>query len=207
MATPQNPPPMTVPSKSTVKKTKTASEDIEVYVEVVADGTVTDTSVQGKTSFDPVGALSDGKGGQMFFRTPGYSYEKKGGLETITNLSGPVEIKGTIKIQTVYGPSADATKVSGYGRGTTKADMDSGDTSLGFHESCHRGDYLNFLQTKALPTFGGKAGMTRQLYDQAVTAFKAAMAKYFADMKQDSIVKTDEVGYTMSTYKANGPRP
>jgi hypothetical protein len=209
MANPEQlPPPMTIPSKVTIKKTKTPQDDIEVYAEVLADGTVNDKTVQGDTSFRPEGALSDGKGGNTFFRTPGFSYEKKtGGMEIITKLSGPVEIKGTIKIQTVYGPDAKATMRSGYGRGTTTEDESAGNTSLGFHESCHRSDFLNYLKTTALPAFGGKVGMSRQLYDQSVATFAKAVAKYFTDMDQDSVRRTDEVGYTMSLYKAKGPRP
>jgi hypothetical protein len=49
--------------------------------------------------------------------------------------------------------------------------------------------------------------MSRQQYDQAASQFTQAFQKYFADMKQDSLTRTDEVGYKMSTYKSKGPRP
>jgi hypothetical protein len=116
------------------------------------------------------------------------------------------QIKGTVKIQTVYGPGARPTQVSGYGRGTTPEDETAGNTSLGFHESCHRKDFLDYLTTKPLPTFSGKVGLTRKQYGQAVSAFGKAIEKYFADMNQESFRRTDEVGYKKSVYNAKGPR-
>jgi hypothetical protein len=203
----QNPPPKTVPGKQNIRRVKSAREDIDVSAEVLADGTTGDSTVQGETEYQPEGLVSDGQGGTAVFRTPGYSFENRKGLEVITALGGPVEVKFVVKIQTVYGPDADATQTSAYGRGTTPADEKAGDISLGFHESCHRTDYLNYLRTKALPTFGGKIGMTRTQYEQSAAAFGRAMEKYFTDMGQDSERRTDEVGYKKSVYHANGPRP
>lgn len=207
MATPQNPPPATVPNKVIIKKLKNAQVDIDVSAEVIADGTTNDSSIKGRTTFDPKGAIPDGKGGTVFFQTPGMSWEKKGGLEVVTKLSGPVLIKGTITIQTIYGPDADATMTSGYGRGTTPEDEKAGDTSLGFHESCHRRDFLDYLNGTPLPVFGGKVGIARTLYNQAATAFATAMQKYFTDMDATSTRRTDDVGYTITMYNTNGPRP
>src|SRR5262249_391877 len=152
------------------------------YAEVIQDGTTNDET---HTSSDWEGALSDDKGNTIVSRTPTYDWDKKGGLEVITKLKGPVEIKATVKIQTVYGPGASPEQLSGSGRGTTPEDEKAGNTSLGFHESCHRKDYLDYLKTKALPAFGGKVGMTRTQYEQAVAAFSKAIAKYIADMIQD----------------------
>jgi hypothetical protein len=207
MSAPQQKPPATVPAKTTIKKAKNAQLDIDVVAEILADGTSTDKSVVGHTSFDSVGAWPDGSGGTVFFQVPGYALEQKGALMLIKSLNGPVEIKGVVKIQTVYGPGATAAQDSAYGRGTTKEDEAAGNTTLGFHESCHRADYLTFLKTKAMPTFGGKVGQTEQQYSAAITALSNAIAKYFTDMDRDSFVRTDEVGYKSSTYDANGPRP
>ncbi|WP_020472016.1 hypothetical protein [Zavarzinella formosa] len=207
MAATQLPPPTTTAAKIIIKKVTNALQDIDVTAEILPDGTTADKSVQGHTSFDPVGAWSDGQGGTVFFKTPGYSWEKKGALEIVSKLSGPVQIKGNVKIQTIYGPNAKATDTSGYGRGTTPEDEAAGTTSLGFHESCHRDDYVNFLKLKPLPAFGGKPGQTKQQYAQAVTAFGNAIQKYFTDMDQDSFRKTDEVGYKSTEYDAKGPRP
>lgn len=203
----QKPPPPTVPSKVVVKKLKSAQLDIEVYAQVLPDGTSKDPAVDGETSFNPQGALSDGKGGKLFYQTPGYSWQKKGGQEIVTKLSGPVEIKGTVEIKTVYGPGKSPTSRSQYGRGTTPEDEKAGNTSLGFHESCHRSDYLSYLKTKPLPIFTGKPGISRPLYDQAAHAFGKAIGKYFTDMEQDSFERTDEVGYTKSVYKKKGAHP
>jgi hypothetical protein len=51
MANPEpNPPPMTVPIKVTIKKTKTALYDIEVSTEILQVVRVNDKTVQGDTS-------------------------------------------------------------------------------------------------------------------------------------------------------------
>jgi hypothetical protein len=202
-----NPPPKTVPSKIDVKKDKTDTQDTDVTAEILQDGTTNDDSIQGLTSFESVGALADANGNSMFSQTPTYSWESKGGRDVVTQVNGLAEIKGNITIQTVYGSGANASQTSAYGRGTTPDDEAAGDTSLGFHESCHRNDYLNFLRTNLLPVFGGKVGQTRAQFDAATTAFTAAVSKYFVDMKKDSVQRTDEVGYKLSTFKAKGPRP
>jgi hypothetical protein len=207
MGVTQQKPPATVPGKTTIKKSKTAQLDIDVAAEIIADGTSTDKSVVGHTSFTSDGAWPDGSGGTVFFQVPGYSLTQKGALTVIDKLNGPVEIKGVVKIQTVYGPGATATQDSAYGRGTTTEDEAAGNTTLGFHESCHRADYLTYLKTKAMPTFGGKVGQTEQQYGAAITTLSNAIAKYFTDMDTDSFQRTDEVGYKSSTYDANGPRP
>ncbi|QEL18401.1 hypothetical protein [Limnoglobus roseus] len=204
MAATQNPPPKTVPSKVSVRKIKTPALEIDVTAEVIADGTTNDTGTQGNTSFTPEGAVGSG---QSFFGTPGFAFVTKNGQALITKINGPVQIKGNVKIQTVYGPNADATQTSGYGRGTTPDDEKAGNTTLGFHESCHRSDYLNYLRTKPFPTFTGRVGMTRVAYEKAVADFQKAIEKYFADMDKDSLQRTDEVGYKKSTYDVKGPRP
>ena len=207
MSAPKQNPPATVPGKTTIKKSKTAQLDVDVAAEILADGTSTDASVVGHTSYTADGAWPDGSGGTVFFQVPGYSLTQKGALEVIDKLNGPVEIKGIVKILTVYGPNASATQDSAYGRGTTPPDESAGNITLGFHESCHRADFLTYLKTKALPVFGGKVGQTAQQYDLAIATFGTAVDKYFADMDKDSFLRTDEVGYKSSTYDANGPRP
>lgn len=195
-------PPKTVPSKITIKKVKTTQTDIEVYAEVLRD--TTNSSIKGgDTTFNPVGALAGGN----VFSIPAYSWVQKGGLKIIKKLNGPLEIKGTIKIQTSYGPKANPAHRSAYGRGTTPEDEESGNTSLGFHESCHRSDYLSYLKSQAFPTFGGKVGMTERQYKQAANSFVKSMEKYFEEMNKNSDRRTDEVGYKKSMYKTKGPRP
>jgi hypothetical protein len=193
-----NPPPTTIPSKTQVKVLKTAENDVAVYVEILADGKSTDTTLKGAvTSFPP---------NSVVWKTPDYEYNTAHGKTTVTKISGPAELKGTITIQTVYGPTAAPDSLSGYGRGTTPEDEKRGDVTLGFHESCHRADYLNYLKANPLPIFAGKVGMLRADFDASVRQFSAQATAYFEKMRQDSINSTDEVGYKMSEYRSKGPR-
>lgn len=192
----QNPPPATVPAKKAVLVRKSSAEDIDVHVEVIADGISGDSSMRGaRTSFDSRGVR---------YSIPGSSYVVKGGKKIVTSLNGVFELKGTIPIQTVYGPSAKPTDRSLYGRGTTATDIANKDTSLGFHESCHREDYLDYLQNHPLPRFTGKVGQTVAEFEKASRAFEKAFKKYWKDMDDYSFRRTDEVGYTRTQCKRDG---
>jgi hypothetical protein len=138
--------------------------------------------------------------------TPGFNFVNKGGQQVVTALNGKFTLKGKITVQTVYGPNASATQISGYGRGTTAEDEAAGNITLGFHESCHRADYFRYLQTRLLPTFTGKVGMTVPQYKQAGQAFQTAYKAYFDQMGAESKASTDEVGYTLTQYRQKGPR-
>jgi hypothetical protein len=197
----QKAPPKTVPSKTIIKQVKTAQIDIKLYVEVLRDTTKSGLK-GGETTYKPVGSLPGGK----LYRTPTYSWQQKGGPKTISKVNGPAEIKATVQIQTAYGANAKPSQTSEYGRGTTTTDEKTGNTTLGFHESCHRKDYIDYLKTKPLPTFGGKVGITEQQFKQAEKSFAQSVAKYFKDMDDYSERLTDEVGYKKSIYKAKGSR-
>ncbi|HEY6866138.1 MAG TPA: hypothetical protein VI792_02710 [Candidatus Eisenbacteria bacterium] len=159
------------------------------------DGKSKDDKIKGaKTAFDVKGLTP---------KTPGYQSDGHG---TITSLVGKTEIKGTIRIQTVYGPKATPGMSSGYGRGTTAEDVKNGNTSLGFHESCHREDFLTYFSKNPLPTFKGKVGMKRADFDAAANRFIKEVRDYFTRAEKDSLDRTDEVGYTLSEYRAKGPR-
>ena len=201
-AVPQKPPPRTTPRKISIKRIKTPQIDIDVHAEVLAD-TKSAKVKGGETTFEPAGKLSGGS----LYATPGYSWIQKGALKTVSKLNGPVEIRGTIRIQTAYSPKANPADRSAYGRGTTPEDEKSGNTSLGFHEYCHQNDYIKYLQTKRFPAFGGKVGMTEQQYIQAQKSFVQSMDNYFKEMEKYSQRLTDEVGYKKSTFQARGPRP
>lgn len=189
-----NAPPQTVPSKKSLKKEKNNQVDIDVQVEVLADGKSADPNMAGaKTKYD-VSSVS--------FQTPGYQHDGK----NVTKLNSLFTMKGTVKIQTTYGPNSTPAQRSQYGRGTTQADEQAGDTSLGFHESCHRADYLQYLDNHELPVFEGKVGMTIAEFDAAVAEFPKKFQKYFDDMGAESLQQTDEVGYTRTEYKQKGPR-
>ena len=85
-------------------------------------------------------------------------------------------------------------------------DKKKGNTTLGFHESCHRQDFQDFLTANALPTFGGKVGQTVDEYKQAVEDYKKAISDYRDKANKDTVTKSDEVGNpTMTQYKAKKP--
>jgi hypothetical protein len=114
----------------------------------------------------------------------------------VTKIEGDPEI--TLTILTRYGSSVDPSDTSTYGRGTTCEDKNNGDTSLGFHESCHRQDATDFLkdqQNHPLPQFKGKVGMTEAEYRKAQKDFEDAVTKVYQKESDDySVQKTDEVG-------------
>ena len=201
----QKPAPKTTPGKFVVRKTKNRQVDIEIYAEVLSDKTGSHIT-GGETTNDPVGAVSDGRGNTYLSMTPVYNWQIRGGIKTITKLHGVLQIKRNVRIQTTYGPKAKPEDVSAYGRGTTMEDEKAGNTSLGFHEACHREDFIDYLKTKTLPTFKGRVGMSEQQYLHAQNQFSNAINNYFQEMDKYSYQRTDEVGYKKSVYEAKGER-
>jgi hypothetical protein len=192
----RKPPPVTTPLREVVFGRSNQTEDIEVYVEIIADGTTDDTSIRGaETTFDSTGISAN---------APGYSWTERRGRKVVTALSGRFELKGTITIQTVYKPGSKATDRSLYGRGTTKADIKKGNTSLGFHEYCHRQDFLRFLKKNKLPTFTGKLGQTEAAFQKAAALLDKEFKKYWKAMSSYSDRRTDEVGYKKSKCIKDG---
>lgn len=107
-----------------------------------------------------------------------------------------------VTIQTTYGPGVTAASPSGYGRGTTAADVAAGDTSLGFHESRHGDDFLQAMHRTPPPAFAGSAGQSEADFLAARAAFGAAATQYFATIEQDSHRATDCVGTTIDQFNA-----
>ncbi len=64
----------------------------------------------------------------------------------IVKFIGNVAWHDTITIKTTYPSGSRPEQLSGYGRGTTLDDIRNGDSTLGFHESCHRRDYVALAQ-------------------------------------------------------------
>ena len=189
------PPPKTKPSISTLKSKTTSKVEINIKVQVLADGTSGDIDAKSaKTTFSSAGVK---------WSKPRYKWREQGGKKIITSLNGKFEFKGTITIQTVYGTKAKKTDTSLYGRGTTKDDKKKGNVSLGFHESCHQKDFLKYLKNKPFPKFEGKVGMTTTDYDKASAKFKTAFDKYMNDMDAESKKSTDEVGYKLTKCKTD----
>lgn len=189
-------PPKTNATTSPVKTETTADKDIDLKVQVVADGTDSSLNANAaKTSYSFTA---------IKWNAPSYEYQQQGGKKVITKLTGKFTLKGTITVQTKYGTKAKATDKSLYGRGTTKADKTSGNVSLGFHENCHQQDFLNYLKNTAIPTLNVKVGMSVDEFNKAIEQFKTAFQKYQDDMDTTSKTATDEVGYKLSKCKADG---
>ncbi len=167
----ENPPPVTKASSTTVNG---------AVVKVRAD--TTDT--KGKT-VPADDALTDAD-----FNAGKISFDEKQGV--ITVVKGPPPV--TITIQTIYGAKTKPKDLSAYGRGTTVEDKAAGDVTLGFHESCHRNDYLAYVAANALPTFAGAKDMTVDDYKAEMQRYYDAVEAYRVAMLADSDVKTDEVG-------------
>lgn len=188
------PPPVTAPAKWLLLKKLIQEQDIEVYIEIL-DDTANPSLASGtaKTSFTFENVTT---------QTPAYEYVGS----KISKLTSKFEIKGTITIQTAYGPGAKPTDISGYGRGTTTEDEKNGNVTLGFHESRHRQDFLNYLHNHPLPQFSGRVGMAVEAFTAAVAKFQTDFDKYQAAVEPFSNSRTDEVGYKESKYDQSGPR-
>lgn len=109
-----------------------------------------------------------------------------------------------VRIWTDY--NVDADRPAAYGRGTTEPDRKSGNTTLGFHESCHRADFIAYLTTKPLPEFSGRPDMSAAEAQAAISQYLKACKDYFNAAYGYSETLTDEVGKpTRSAYKAAHP--
>jgi hypothetical protein len=123
-----------------------------------------------------------------------YEFNKTPGMVVVTSFSLSV----TFVLQTMYG-DGKPTDHSAYGRGTTQGDINNGDTTLGFHESCHRADYLGYLESKPPPAFKGKVGMKQEEFLKLLAAWNSALGEYEKQLKRDSVTHTDEVGEPTKT--------
>ena len=188
-------PPVTKPSTSDVKKESNKEMDIDVKVKILADRKSSKLRKKAaKTSFNFK---------KLTYNYPNVDLDRK--TKTITKIKSKYIFKGYIPIQTLYGKKAKAKDKSVYGRGTTKADKSSGNITLGFHESCHRQDYLDYLKDNPLPKFKKiKIGDSKADYLDAIQDFKDKLEQYRKDMNAESVKNTDEVGYKLSKCKVDG---
>lgn len=199
-----NAPPVTQPTTFRITRVVAGKEDIEVLVEVLADG----KDLRGGRDWNAATSL-DPKGLHPSYPTWEISdadADKPKSQQRILRLVGVYSITGSVTIQIKYGALAKPDSPAAYGRGTTSQDKQKGDTTVGFHESCHVSDYTSWLKSRALPSFAGRVGMTVTQYENACTACDAAIEKYFADAEAASKTNTDEVGNpTLSAYKVAHP--
>lgn len=113
-----------------------------------------------------------------------------------TKLTMPSTIQFTV--QTFYKQGVDKTDPSAYGRGTTDADKEAGNTSLQFHEGSHGTDYVNALKGFSFPASIAPGVVTESEFNDMM-----AFLKTLDEMSEQS---TDEVGYTQSQYYADNPK-
>jgi hypothetical protein len=199
-------PPQTKAQSFQLIKLRTPHLEIDIKVEVLPDGRTNEEGRTGKAvtvarrigSIGPQGAFDD---------TPTLLTTKRGKEEIVVGVQQRARVKGVIQIQTLYGPNSKPEGNSAYGRGTTAQDRFAGNTTLGFHESCHRQDFLDYLRSTPFPQHPGKLGLTRAAYIAAHRRFEAAVADYFKRMNEASHLVTDETGYKKSTFKAQGRQP
>ena len=184
-----NPPPVTAKkSLGEIKKVQNAFVDYLIEAEILEDGAGGGQGAD--TSFSKAGS-----------QAPGYEAAKG----KITKFDGKLVFKGTIQIQTKYAPGSSASSLSCYGRGTTRQDIEAGNITLGFHESCHRADYEAYLKNNPLPGPPKmEIGMDSKDYDKGAKEFAQAVLSYWKAMKDDSEKKTDQVGFTMKKADASG---
>jgi hypothetical protein len=169
-----------------------------------AQSDLLDVSVAAEILADTSGRPKAGSSAETSFSLPAYSFpgatlDKH---RKIGHFNGKFTWKGTISVQTVFGPGAHANDLSCYGRGTTEADVRARDITLGFHESCHRSDYEAYLKANPLPAPPKlTVGMSESDYKAAEVNFKKAFDTYSKEMSDQSMRQTDEVGNKLSAVK------
>ena len=189
-----NPPPVTKTGTTPLKKLNDPSNDVDVDIEVLADGTNSSETGQAHTKLDPTGLQT---------HYPGFQVDAKG---KVSKLDGKFTQSGKVTIQIRYKPGTDKAAASAYGRGTKAEDKAAGNVSIGFHESCHVKDMLAWMKAHRLPAFKGKVGMTEAEFDQAKADHGAATDQYFKDASDASERLTDEIGSpTRSQWLAANP--
>jgi hypothetical protein len=110
--------------------------------------------------------------------------------------------KVTVSVQTKYGVGISPAGKSAYGRGTTKEDIDAGNTSLKFHEGEHGVDFINYLRTHPFPTFGGRKKMTLKAFSDEIAVYQDAIVAYSAAMDAAVLESGDCVGISIDAHNA-----
>lgn len=189
------PPPPTVETTVDVRVETTEAHELEVRVQVFKDGKFNEEGIA-ETKF---------KGQPVVITFPTANYDLVDGVKQIKSLTGKFMLKGNIKVQTLYGKDTKADDISHYGRGTTREDKKLGNVSLGFHESCHRADFLTLPVARKddIPIFTIAVGDTETQYDDAVASFNTDWVAWLQGISDTSFQLTDEVGYTYSQMEAD----
>jgi hypothetical protein len=201
----RNPPPATVPGKQPLKKVLPSFE-LDMTIEILPDngaGTISGAKTELKdTNVDVTG--------------PEYGYdapeEQKGPKATdkITSLKGKAKITGALTIQVIYGTvgiqRVEPKEEAAWGRGTTAADVTAKNITVGFHESCHRDDYIAYLTTNPpIQSTNFRVGMTFAQFEAELARITNAIAAWTLAAETASRAKTDETGNTMTSYIKDHP--
>jgi hypothetical protein len=104
-------------------------------------------------------------------------------------------------IQITYKEGVNPDGPSGYGRGTTEADKEAGNTSVRFHEQCHVNDLQAYLSQNKPPEFLGTKGMTREEFLKAHDEYKQKLKEYSDLALKDSEERTHCVGTKLESCK------
>jgi len=177
--------PKTKPFTKQIASQSGSEITLDVRVQVLAD-TMNDDTVERPSSADTRYETSPGLN-----EFASASYKTMDGK--ITAFTKKLVVRGSYIIRTHYRPGASPNDDSEYGRGTTPTDKASGNVTLGFHESCHRDEYVDYLTSKPYPKFTGKVGMTEEQFSTAVDEFADAVKAFNAGL--DALgPAVDEVG-------------
>ncbi len=189
---PPNPPPLqtAVLSLGVLEEISAEFVDCKIEAEILAD-VIGGVEKEAVTDFT-----------KPSLKAPQYDSSADG---KILKFRGKFTFKGAIQIQTKYASEKEPGGLSCYGRGTTKTDVKNRDITLGFHESCHRADYEDYLNAHVFPNPPAMSiGMRVVDYEKQTAAFVKALNQYWEQMKAYSIQKTDEVGFTLSEWNQTG---
>jgi hypothetical protein len=205
------PPPATVEREEPpFRKELTDDRNVELNVEILRDAF---SSTEGDHAETTLSALPEHQ----------ITYATSGGKVS----SYKFVWKGTLTIQTTYPTGAKAKDPSVYGRGTGD-DEATGHTSLGFHESCHRQDFLAYIERSQIqaaggnvepyvlpdsqppvtvawkylkfPSFNGHRGQKESDFKHSMQSFKNARLEWERDVQAFSKRCTDEFGLKKSAY-------
>lgn len=187
---PANPPPATEARKlGSLKMVQSGVADVAINGRIRADGTG-GPARGAHTTFD----IPRWTGPRLDYRE-----------DAVHAIERKFTWRGTLTIQTRYGAGANARSLACYGRGTTTADVQNRDITLGFHESCHQSDYVAYLRANPLPEPPEiELGMTREAAEEAVHEFSKALDRYQQAMADASRMSTDEVGRRESEVASLG---
>jgi hypothetical protein len=211
-AHPTNPPPETEAVSFPPMLVETAGGlDVEINVEIKPDANLSGKGAKAETSITGLPQAN-------------YEYTVTNGRVTKFTFTW----KGTLSIQTSYPANFSPTDTSAYGRGTG-ADVDAGNVTLGFHESCHRNDYQAYIAKSdelartghttpyvlpdssppvtvpwnyvKFPRFKGRTGQTESDFKKAFKNFDHEETLWTADLHKFSRRCTDEFGTKKSDYE------